>query len=413
MSRSGNAVEPCVEYGELWGTRDDKLASLSGAPPLARRVSMKPPHWRFTPTGASIHPEFEAGWSLTDVMPVNTTAPVTARDHFVVAFTADELCQRIDEFRDLSIPDDEIRRRYFNRTRSRRYPLGDTRSWKLAEARRAVAADADWQAKIVRCLYRPFDWRCAFWHPAMIDWPRNDVTRHLLLPLQNPKSKIQNLCLIARRQQLPTQPCTYFWVSDGLALDGVIRSDNRGSESLFPLYLLADGGRPNFAPRFVTEIGQRIGQPPRAEDLFAYIYALFHSPTYRERYAHELRGDFPRVLLPMSAASFGELVAIGRQLVELHLLRDGVGSLWQQEILHHGELSPAKDSRPPFNGFRVGGYEVHKKWLQPKHRSLDDSQYVAIARALSQTQACMAHIDNTIERAGGFPAAFASSAPPA
>ena len=79
-------------------------------------------------------------------MPVNTTAPVTARDHFVVAFTREELHERIDEFRDLSIPDDEIRRRYFTRTRSSRYPPGDTRGWKLAAARRIVAADDNWPA---------------------------------------------------------------------------------------------------------------------------------------------------------------------------------------------------------------------------------------------------------------------------
>ena len=85
----------------------------------------------------------------------------------------------------------------------------------------------------------------------MIDWPRTEVTRHLIEPISS-RFKVQGstldstseprtrnselLCLIARRQQLPTHPCTFFWIADGLALDGVIRSDNRGSESLFPLY---------------------------------------------------------------------------------------------------------------------------------------------------------------------------------
>ena len=406
LSRSDGDGAPRVEYAELWGTREEKLASLGKPPSLARRVSVTPPHWRFIPATICIHPEYEAGWSLSDAMPVNTTAPVTARDHFVVGFTPEELCERIAELRDFSIPVDEIRRRYFSRTRSRRYTSGDTRGWKLAEARRAIAADADWQTKIVRCLYRPFDWRYVFWHAAMIDWPRTDVTRHLLPPIPNPKSKIQNLCLLARRQQLPTQPCTYFWVSDGLALDGVIRSDNRGSESLFPLFLHADGGRPNFAAEFIADVEQRIGQPPLAEDLLAYIYALFHSPTYRERFAHELRGDFPRVLLPASGPLFGELVAMGKQLIDLHLLRDGVGSLWQPAIVDHGQTSPARNSRPPVEDFRVGGYEVLKKWLQPKWRSANDPQYVAIASAIAQTQNCMASIDEDIERAGGFPAAF-------
>src|SRR5687768_6098628 len=105
----------------------------------------------------------------------------------------------------------------------------------------------------------------------MIDWPRTDVTRHLLGPC---------LCLIARRQQLPTQPCTFFWISNCLALDGVIRSDNRGSESLFPLQV---DGQPNFAAAFVEQFSsttQLDWQPNDrgdlvrsfvAEDLLAYI----------------------------------------------------------------------------------------------------------------------------------------------
>ena len=178
-------------------------------------------------------------------MPVNTTAPVTARDHFVVAFTREELASRIAEFRDLSISDDDIRQRYFQRTRSARYETGDTRGWKLAEARRIVAADDNWQAayrslplpplRLALCVLAPRHDRLAA--------NRSNTTLLHRAPL----------CLIARRQQLPTQPCTFFWISDGLALDGVIRSDNRGSESLFPLYLSADSQQANFAPGFVEQ----------------------------------------------------------------------------------------------------------------------------------------------------------------
>ena len=143
----------------------------------------KPPDWRFTliERSASRYPEYDSAWSLAEAMPLNTTAPVTARDHFVVGFTAEELSARMaNESRDLSIPDDEIRQRYFHRTRSARYQSGDTRGWKLCQARRIVAADDRLGSKIIRCLYRPFDWRYVFWHPAMIDWPRNEVTRHLI-----------------------------------------------------------------------------------------------------------------------------------------------------------------------------------------------------------------------------------------
>ncbi len=250
----GTGQIPKVSFAELWGSRDAKLQAISSNS-LEFQASFQPApaDWSFIPgRRRRRYSEYETAWLLSDAMPVNTTAPVTARDHFVVGFTAEELGARIEQFRDLSIPDEAIRRRYFQRTRSARYEIGDTRSWKLAEARRIVAADTNWAAKIIRCLYRPFDWRYVFWHPAMIDWPRTEVARHLIdqssskfnvqsSKLRNSTLNFEletlNLCLIARRQQLPTQPCTFFWVSDGLALDGVIRSDNRGSESLFPLYV--------------------------------------------------------------------------------------------------------------------------------------------------------------------------------
>jgi hypothetical protein len=364
-------------------------------------------------------------------MPVHASAPVTARDHFVVAISAEELGQRIAEFRDLSIPDDVIRQRYFQRTRSTRYQVGDTRGWKLSEARRQLAADDNWERHIVRCLYRPFDWRFVFWHPVMIDWPRTEVTRSLVQGTgdrsqgsggRDQRSEVRGqdcLCLIARRQQLPTQPCTFFWISDGLALDGVIRSDNRGSESLFPLYFRDESGascRANFAPQFIADVNRQWGLdwlPVRGdlvrtcgpEDLLAYIYALFHAASYRERNAEALRGDFPRVVLPRSRELFAVMSKLGGELVGLHLLRD-----WRQ-------LCGARNNQVPsteysilneISAFRAGGYIALRKWLQPKHRSANDPEYAQIVAAVQETIAAMRRIDQAIGTAGGWPAAFDS-----
>ena len=222
------------------------------------------------------------------------------------------------------------------------------------------------------------------------------------------------MCLIARRQQLPSQPCTYFWISDGLALDGVIRSDNRGSESLFPLWRMWSD-RPdrmgtgeevgmqweaNFSSEFLGELEGSVGIPVDPREAFAYIYVLFHSPSYRERYAAELRSDFPRILLPGSKTLYASLTTIGQRLIELHLLRaDASGS-------HHINESER-------DGFRVGGYTVLKKWLQPRHRSQSDPQYARIVAAIDETINLMARIDATIAEHGGFPAAFACGRLPA
>jgi predicted helicase len=356
----------------------------------------QPPDWKFiSAAGTPICSQYAASWSLADAMPVNTTAPVTARDHFVVAFTREELIARIEEFRDLRISGDDVRERYFHRTRSARYQTGDTRGWKLTEARRTIAADDHWQEKIIRCLYRPFDWRFVFWHPAMIDWPRHEVTQHLLSRALSLESR-SPLCLIARRQQLPTQPCTFFWISDCLALDGVIRSDNRGSESLFPLYV---DQQANFAPAFVEQLAAaaNLSWQPRGrgdlintfgpEDLLAYIYALFHSSSYREKHADELRRHFPRILPPTAAEQFAQMTRLGHELIDLHLLRVPNSVLSTQ----YSVPSTGKEA-----SFRAGGYIALKKWLQPKRRSTNDPDYQRITAAIARTIEIMGQIDAAV-----------------
>lgn len=401
------ATPPTVCHSELWGSREEKLRRLSTPEDAIPLTIFNPscPNFLFTPTAPPTFPEYATAWRLPDAMPVNTTAPVTARDHFVVAHSRDELCRRIEEFRDLSIPDEEIRSRYFTRTRSAKYPPGDTRSWKLGAARRTIAAENNWPSFIRRCLYRPFDWRFVFWHPAMIDWPRSGVVDRLIDSC--PLSPVSSLLLLSRRQMLPTQPCSFFWMADTLPLDGVIRSDNRGSESLFPLYLHEPESElklatANFAADFIAAVSQRtqldwlphdrgnLTSTFGPEDLLCYIYALFHSPNYRERYAAELRTDFPRILLPISKQLFQDLVPRGERLAGWHTLRSP---------------APAMNGVPlqQLQQFRAGGHQLLRNSRKISSPPIDHPLAPYIAATLHE----MSAIDQAIQLSGGFPAAFA------
>src|SRR5690606_15531425 len=116
--------------------------------------------------------------------PTSTTAPVTARDHFLVAFDQATLRERAADLADCAIPDDVLRSRYFGRTRSRRHAAGDTRGWKLPEARSRMQAwlaqgPEAWRALVRPVAYRPLDERWMLWADWLVDWPRNEVTRHL------------------------------------------------------------------------------------------------------------------------------------------------------------------------------------------------------------------------------------------
>ena len=48
-------------------------------------------------------------------------------------------------------------------------------------------------------------------------------------------------------------------------------------------------------------------------DILDYIYAVLHSPTYRETYKEFLKIDFPRVPYPQDKKTFWELVKLGEE----------------------------------------------------------------------------------------------------
>ena len=58
------------------------------------------------------------------------------------------------------------------------------------------------------------------------------------------------------------------------------------------------------------------------EDIFDYMYAVFHSPTYRSRYAEFLKIDFPRLPLTSNPDLFRRLTQLGSRLVKLHLMEE-------------------------------------------------------------------------------------------
>ncbi|MBE9594600.1 MAG: N-6 DNA methylase, partial [Proteobacteria bacterium] len=77
----------------------------------------------------------------------------------------------------------------------------------------------------------------------------------------------------------------------------------------------------NFTPKFLQAIKEALGTEPTPEETFYYIYAVLYSPTYRKRYEDFLKIDFPRVPIPKDYVKFKNLSELGKELVELHLLK--------------------------------------------------------------------------------------------
>jgi predicted helicase len=147
--------------------------------------------------------------------------------------------------------------------------------------------------------------------------------------------------------------------------------------------------------KFVTDGRGDLEKTFGPEDILAYIYAVFHSPTYRERYAEFLKIDFPRAPLTSSQELFRCLVELGRELVALHLMEspllseyitrysvpgDNLVEKGYPKYVPPGEKAP-KEMEPLEKGrvyvnktqyiegvppevwdFHVGGYQVLQKW---------------------------------------------------
>jgi len=420
-------------YRRLRGTRPQKLQQLAASTPqqLTTLQKTSPPHFLFTPQ-PSRDTFYQSGWPLNKVMPVSAPAVVTARDRFVIGFSEEEVAARIEEFCDLTVPDKVIRQKYFSRTRSQRYQPGDTRSWKLQAARRLVAADPNRQANIRPCLYRAADNRFIYWSSAMIDWPRTAVSRHMLAP--------GNFALIARRQSPAEAPCNFFWASNQIVLDGVLRSDNRGGETFFPLYMQPAAQQPatetcqagvNLSTEFRAAVESAAGRQAAPLEVFQMIYAQLHSAIYRGRFEADLRMDFPRIFVPASADLLQQLAAIGQQLLNIttgtsqpaatvqpspaslvgQKIPSRVFPQWAGGVIYVAPgLAIASASRAAWE-FRAGTHQICHKWLRDRRgKSLtasDVTRYAKVVQCASHMVSAMQQVDQLVASAGGFDRAFA------
>lgn len=204
------------------------------------------------------------------------------------------------------------------------------------------------------------------------------------------------------------------------------------------------GRVPNLAPKFVDEVQNRLGlafvsdgrgdlaSTFGPEDIFHYIYAIFHSPTYRQRYTEPLKADYPRVPLASNLVLFRKLCQLGRELITLHLLEPpptagvpnypvsgtNVVATGYPKYVAAGQTQPGTGTSLPqgrvyinpdqyFDGvpadvwaFQVGGYQVCAKWLrdrQGRSLSFDEiERYRHIVAALKETIRLMNEIDATI-----------------
>jgi predicted helicase len=82
---------------------------------------------------------------------------------------------------------------------------------------------------------------------------------------------------------------------------------------------ITDWSLNQFRNHYKAGPGKRLPEPDK-EGIFHYVYAVLHDPAYREKYALNLKREFPRIPLHGSVrADFWRWADWGRELMDLHI----------------------------------------------------------------------------------------------
>jgi predicted helicase len=326
---------------------------------------------------------------------------------------------RIDNFRSLDV--DVLRKQYNIKT--------DSRDWILTKAKDDLVQNYDEQ-NFKSISYRPFDNRWTYFTgkpKGFFAYSQNRIMKNM--------RNGQNFALISGRQgqAVGNMQWNLSFITNTISDQNIYY---RGGGTVFPLYLYPEiNGQqtigqtsertPNLNTIIVEQLAKKLGltftiEKEIANDTFApidildYIYAVLHSPTYREKYKEFLKIDFPRVPYPKDKTTFWQLVKLGGEIRQIHLLESSTVEKYITQYPIDGDNVVTKpkyqDGKVYINdiqyfnsvpevawSFYIGGYQPAQKWLNDrKDRKLefdDILHYQKIIVALSETDRLMKEID--------------------
>ncbi len=393
--------EKKVRYADVWGLRDVKFNYLRKNDVTSTdwlELEPKEPYYFFVPKDFTLQEEYDKFWKVTDIFRVGGSGIQTDRDELFIGFNRSELEKKARILFNANWSEDFVKRYRVNNSSS--YPLIERIKTELFEAE-----------NIKKIHYRPFDFRWIYYKLGITSRPAHNVMKHLL------KGENLELC-IKRSRYIKVHEFRHTFITS-LIGDGNLFGDRT---YYFPLYLYStdlkrqvSGGEipkperlPNFTPEFLQAIKEALSTEPTPEDIFYYIYAVLYSPTYRKRYEEFLKIDFPRVPLPHDYEKFKNLSELGKELVELHLLKHPSlseteigfpvsGSNTVEKVSYDEETRRVYFNKEQyFEGvskavweYRIGAYQVMAKYLKDRKKrelSLDDIEhYRKVAKAIERT----------------------------
>lgn len=92
----------------------------------------------------------------------------------------------------------------------------------------------------------------------------------------------------------------------------------------------------NITDEIKTLYRDALGADITGDDIFHFVYGKLHDPSYRTKYAADLKKMLPHIETPTSRAEFDKFAAAGQQLMELHVNYESVEP-WQLDIQVKGD----------------------------------------------------------------------------
>ena len=411
-----DGLERGIFHADLWGERLKKYNVL--VQKNFENFEWKPlepvePFYLFIPQDREMWEKYEKGWQILDIFIRRSAGIVTARDKLTVHMKKEELMETVRDF--ASLDAEQAREKY---------QLGkDVRDWRVSWAQKDIKeSDCD-QEKAHPILYRPFDKRWTYYtgkSKGFLCYPGRKVMPHMLG--DKPQGNIALGC-VRQIKGDDNRIWRHCMVVDTIAESSFI--SNRTSEIgyLFPLYIYAPNKGEkvhkdvldmfpehdpfqsverieNLSPKFRAYINNCYSTTVAAEDILGYIYAVLNAPSYQQRFAEFLKGDFPRIPFPEKHEHLEDLAAWGNKLINAHLLRafpehknllQGKGN----KIIGKPRHDPSKNKlfinenlfftrvTTEIWQFQIGGYKVLEKYLKArKGRSLSLEEIQTLERII-------------------------------
>ena len=409
-----------LRHADGFGTRESKCDWLRAHDRDGtdwQALKPAPPHYLFVPRDAALEAAYSRFMPVTDIFPVHSVGIVTARDSLTIRWSAEDVWNTVTVF---SRMEPELARQG--------YELGnDARDWKVELAQQDLRDSGPVRERVMPILYRPFDVRHTYYtghSRGFICMPRPEVMRHMLAG--------DNLAMCVGRQGHVVGAGEWNLVYCSQNVED-FNLFYRGGNVNFPLYVYPFGPeqtsarQPNLEHRLISALAAAHGRAPAPVDIFHYVYAVLHAPSYRAKYAEFLRTDFPRVPFAKDQDEFTRVAALGARLTALHLLDspeldtptcrfEGDGDAAVARTKSQGFRYDPGAQRvyinktqyfgpvpPDVQDYRIGGYQVCDKWLKDRkdrRLDLDDIRtYCRMVTAIGVTLGVQKEMDNVYPEA--------------